>query len=396
MTIADVRLATSRRTVFTGAGILLFALLMAALRPWDLTNGFLIGAPFGRDFVNFWLGGLLAIQHRLDLLIDLSAYNDVLLDTFHHAPLPPFVYSYPPHSLLFTVPFAALPYVPAVVIWTALNVAAIAASARLLTREVSLVFVACLSPAVLVMVLYGHFGGALALLATVCLLRAQSHPALAGLCLALTTVKPQFALVLGLFLLVTGCWRALLWSVAPTALLLALSIAAFGLQPWINYVAWTLPFHAALLSDFKIEMLRTAISVYAGARMAGLPGWVAYAAQYAFGAVVFWKAAVQYRRDGANARTIALAILAALAALPYYNAYDLAIAAPAVTVALLGYSATPLLASAPAALLWLAPVFALPFGVMALPITPLLVAVPLLLALFSSPQTRRQLAANPI
>ena len=390
------RLPNPNRWWFTAVGAILAAILVVALRPWDLVSGFLIGAPFGRDFVNFWLGGKLGLDGNLDLLIDLQAYNALLLNIFQHNPLPSFVYSYPPHSLLLLTPFGALPYVPAAILWTALNIGCIAAATRLLTNDWTWAIIACLSPAVLIMVLYGHFGGVLGLLAIYSLLRAEQSPLAVGVCIALTTVKPQFALTLGLFLLATGYWRAVMWSVPATLLLVAASVAAFGVQSWVNYIAWTLPFHAELLSNFDIELLRTAISVYAGARMAGLANWAAYAAQYTFSIAVFWQAVVRFRRDGANAHTIALALFAVLASLPYYNGYDLAIVAPALTLALFDQRVdAPLLSYIPAAVLWLAPIFALPFGLMELPVVPLIVAATLLLALFARSRTSHEFAATP-
>ena len=227
----------------------LLVVLFTVCRPWDLENAFMIGAPFGRDFANFWLGGRLAVTGRLDLLIDLPAYNDLFSTTFHHNPDERFVFSYPPHILLLLAPFAWLPYVPAVTLWTGLNLYGIAQATRLMNREWGWAGIACLSPAVLTMVAFGHFGGLLAFLATFALTRARTQPALSGLCLALISVKPQFAAVFGLFLLVTGGWRAVLWSVPAGLALAALSVAAFGIKPWVNFVEWTVPFHADLLIE---------------------------------------------------------------------------------------------------------------------------------------------------
>lgn len=79
------------------------------------------------------------------------------------------------------------------------------------------------------MVAHGHFGGVLGFLATWALLNANRRPALAGVCLALITVKPQFAAALGGFMLLAGFRRAVLLAVPPTALLVAASIVVFGI-----------------------------------------------------------------------------------------------------------------------------------------------------------------------
>jgi len=80
------------------------------------------------------------------------------------------------------------------------------------------------------------------------------------------------------------------------------------------------------------------------------------------------KAVQLLNRRGGEAHTIALAMLAALAALPYVNSYDLAIAAPALTLALFDDRRdAPLLRGWPGAALWLVPAFSIPFGLLKLP-----------------------------
>ena len=358
-------------------------IVVTVCRPWDLQHGFMIGAPLGRDFANFWLGGRLALDGKFALLIDVSGYNELFSRTFDHNPAESFIYSYPPHSLLLVAPFAVLPFTPAVYLWTALNLLGVERAVRLLGGNASLAVAACLSPAVLTMVAFGHFGGVLAFLATFALLRGHEQPRLAGLCLALISVKPQLALVLGIFLILAGRWRAVAWSVPAALAIVALSVVAFGIEPWRNFVTWVVPFHARLIADFSIEGMRTVISVYGGARLFGLPGVPAQLLQYAFSLLVLARAVVLFRRQGADARTAALALLAGLAALPYFNSYDLAIAAPALTLALFGRTGAPLLPFIPAVLLWLLPIFSIPVGLLEIPAIPLVFNAVLLLALFS-------------
>lgn len=204
---AAITSAKQRWLVFGGFAFSA-VLFFVVYQPRNLSR-FMVGAPVGRDFVNFWTGGYLALQGRLDLLVDFAGYNDFIAATFHRDnPFDERVFSYPPHILLFLVPFATLPIVPAVFLWTALNVWLIGRSVRLLARdEPALCLAACLSPAVVTMVAFGHFGGALAFLATYVLTRTEARPHIAGICLALMSVKPQLALAFGIFLLFTGRWR---------------------------------------------------------------------------------------------------------------------------------------------------------------------------------------------
>jgi hypothetical protein len=370
--------------LFTAVGIgVMVAVVVVVCRPWDLANGFMIGAPIGRDFANLWLGGQLALDGKLDLLTDLPVYEQLFSRTFAHNPADTFIYSYPPHSLLFIVPFAALPLAPAVYAWTLVNLVCVERSVRLMHDDWKLAAAACLSPAALTMVAFGHFGGMLSFLAIYVLTRADRRPVLAGVCLALMSVKPQVALILGILLILTGRWRAVFWSMPATLVLVAASVLAFGIRPWVNFVTLTVPFHAQLVSGSRVGALGMVISVYAGLLLADLPGWLAQIAQCAFSIVVMAKAALLLNQRGPEPRTIALALLAALAALPYVNSYDLAIAVPALTLALFDERRDqPFLPGWAAALLWLLPAFSIPFGLMRIPLAQPVFAVVLIFALF--------------
>jgi hypothetical protein len=144
------------------------------------------------------------------------------------------------------------------------------------------------------------------------------------------------------------------------------------------------PHHTRLLSDFDLSQLKSTISPYAGARMAGLPDWVAQIIQWGFSGIALAAAVVVYLRRGADPRAMALALLVVVLALPYSNAYDLAMAASALTLALFAENSTDdrlLLPFVPALLLWTLPVLAPLFGVASWPVLPLVLGVVVLIAL---------------
>jgi alpha-1,2-mannosyltransferase len=384
-----------RQFLIVGGFVLSLAWFLVVYRPWDLADAFMIGAPIGRDFANFWAGGHLALTGRLDLLANFSAYNDFIAATFHHTSTDELVFSYPPHILPLLLPFGALPFVSSLLLWTALNLYLLERSVRLLGVEGDLAWrvAACLSPAAMTMVAYGHFGGVLAFLAVYALTRGDARPHLAGICLAVVSVKPQLAVSLGIFLLLTGRWRAVLWSLPATACLIGLSLVAFGVNPWINFVEWTVPFHAQTITDYAREAHKMRASVYAGARVAGLPAWAAYGLQYAFSIVVLAGSALLMVRQGLTPRTLALALFAVLAALPYFQNYDLAIITPALTVALFADQPgqnRPFLPIVPASLLWIAPTVGLSFGMLGVPAVPVVVAGSLIWALSGELRSRRR------
>jgi alpha-1,2-mannosyltransferase len=381
----SARTGRDHRLLVYGGFALSLAVVIAACRPWDLTDHFMVGAPFGRDFVNYWMGGRLALDGRLDLLVDLRAYNALIVERFGHSAEDFFVFSYPPSLLPFLVPFGALPYVPALIVWTAANLALLAWSVRLLDPDRRPMVAACLAPATLTMVVYGQFSGAVAALAIAAITRGARRPVLAGLCLALISVKPQLAAVVGLLMLLIGQWRAVACALPGAAAVAGLPALLFGLAPWESFFHVTVPFHAWLFQDFVPDHLRSVLSIYAAARLEGMSFIAAQAVQTGVGLATVAAAVLLTRRDGLNPRTLTLLLLAGIAALAYFQHYDLAIVAPALSVALFGGEQSerpdrpPLLSFIPASLLWLAP----PLAIHQWPIINLVVAGVLVIGLLT-------------
>ncbi|HEY1545848.1 MAG TPA: glycosyltransferase family 87 protein [Xanthobacteraceae bacterium] len=373
----NARPHADHRVLIYGGFAFSLAVVIAICRPWDLADRFMIGAPFGRDFVNYWMGGRLALDGHLALLTDFRTYNTLIAERFSHTTDDFFVFSYPPNLLPFLVPFGALPYLPALIIWTAINLALLVWSARLLGADRRVQIATALSPATLTMVVYGQFSGAMAALAILAITRGARRPALAGLCLALASVKPQLAAAIGLLMLLLGQWRAVAWSIPGAAAVAALSALLFGLAPWKNFIDVTVPFHAWLIHDFLPNHLRTMLSIYGAARLGGLPFAAAQAIQIGFALSVIAGAVLLIRRDGLTPRTLTLLLLSGIGALAYFELYDLAVIAPTLSVALFGSEQSdrrPFLPLVPASLLWLAPPLAIPFGVAHWPIINLVVA----------------------
>ncbi|HEY5226412.1 MAG TPA: glycosyltransferase family 87 protein [Methylovirgula sp.] len=350
------------RLWYVATGLLAFGVLYIALRPWNLRDSYMIGAPFGRDFINFWFGGHVVWTGNLNLLFDPQGYDSAISAMFGHHSDDAFVFSYPPHALLFLAPFGLLPYIPALLLWTACNLACLVIATRLFSRQSTLALAACLSPAALVMVLYGQFGGMIALAVTLALVHGKNRPWLGGLCLAFLSVKPQFALVLGLFLIAKDAWRTLLAGIFLTMAFVAASIAAFGLQPWASFIGWTIPFHARLLNEIAADGASSTVSLYTGLRLAGVGVAIAQVLQALLTLGILGTAMLLLRRAQSTPKILTIALFAMVIGLPYSNHYDLAIAAPVFVLALFDEDA-PAAARLPlsniAFLLWQVPILAM-------------------------------------
>lgn len=333
---------SARQQVLVGSGLLLSLVSWLVLRPWDMA-GWMIGAPFGRDYVNFWMAPRLVLAGQGAQLVDLAAYGKSIVSAFGLGSDPDLVFVYPPHALLFLAPFALLPFVPALCLWTASNLMALAATLRFcgastMARSTQILLV-CLSPAAATMVIYGHFGGLLALASTLAITESERRPWLAGLCLACLTVKPQYAGILGLILLFSGRWRWLPFAATGTLALVGLSVAAFGIETWHRFLGITVPFQSAIVSEFKSNWIVTSVTPYFTARFWGAPALAAWAIQaaVAVGALASAVLVLRGRRRGGPPTPAALTVilLAAIVSLPYASHYDLAAVAPAMTLLVL-------------------------------------------------------------
>ncbi len=355
-----------RGALILALGLLLCLGVYALFNPFDSVAGYMPGAPVGRDFINFWLGGRLALESRLDLLADGPRYNELIATLFAHRP-DSFIFSYPPNILPFLLPFGLLPYGVALALWSGLNLACMVSACTLTSEDRRLPWLVLLSPAMLMTIIYGHFGGVAGLAIVYLLKRGRAQPWRAGALVALLAIKPQiFVVVCALSAL--GGWFPVAWRAALLALLPALaSLALFGIEPWLTYVERTAPLHVAMIETFQIGALRTTISAYAGARMAGLTHEPAQILQMIVSLALLISVPVLLRRMRDSTLRDLVFSLGALAILPYANHYDLALAAPALTLYIFDQDRDGKMLPV---LLWLAPAVAPLAGNLSLPLAP--------------------------
>jgi len=153
-------------------------------------------------------------------------------------------YNHPPFEALFFVPFTFLPYVPAYLLWTFVNLSMLAASLIILGRQFP--EVGTLSPIFLVLVAAGFAPVASAviqgqdsiLLLFLCILALaalnKQREIAAGAFLAFALFKFHLVLPLVLILAVRR-WRLLLGFAPVAAALAALSVAMVGWSGAIDY-----------------------------------------------------------------------------------------------------------------------------------------------------------------
>jgi hypothetical protein len=319
-----------------------------------------------RDFAAFWTAARLAADGQAA-----AAYGEAslagLAALFGPGTYPPFFY--PPTALLLWLPFSALGFVAAASVWVALTLALYAMSLR--AMEASLV-TAMAFPSVLFCALYGQnalFSAALFATAAVLLNRA---PVLAGMLLGVFIYKPQLAILVPLALAISGHWRAFFATAVTAAVLIALSVLAFGAESWRAFRD-VLP-AAQHWNETGVPGFQTFASPYAALRLLGFgadAGWIAQGV-LALVAVICLIVAVRRR----PASVIAITVVATAFWMPFIGQYDVAIMAVPAAWLVADAQATRWLPYEPGtlALLFLSPIAIIAAGANGVPLGPLALA----------------------
>jgi alpha-1,2-mannosyltransferase len=293
------------------------AYLLLSPLPYD-SVGYLIG----RDFVNTWMGGRIALTGDPTPYFNYATYNDALRHAFG-ATYPWHVWSYPPHLLLFTWPLALMPYLTAYVLWCVAGMVVYLAVVAEGERRLDHLALLVLSPAVLVNIFSGQNGFLTAALLIGALIQLDRRPLVSGMLFGLLTIKPQLGLMVPVMLILTGRWRVMFAAIATVAALVGATTLAFGTKVWTAFYEIAMPMQNKAVTvgtGFFMPMMPT---VFMNARIVALPLSVGFAMQavaslFALAAVMwtFWR-----RRD--HDLSMALFVTASFVATPYAANYDM-------------------------------------------------------------------------
>ena len=226
------------------------------------------------------------------------------------APPPAAYYVYPPPLALAVAPLAALPPPQASAIWTVLGIAAVIAALLVLgVRDWRCHVLALLFPGTLEALEYGAIGTFLVLLLALAWRYRERLP--------LTAAATAVAVVLKLFLWPLIAWHLLVGR-SRTAVAAAAGAAGLALATWAAIGFRGLADYPRLLRDLTELEAEHTYSLFALARVAGLPELPAQAVGLVVGAAVLVLAARAARPGGDDAerRALILVLGAAFALTP--------------------------------------------------------------------------------
>jgi hypothetical protein len=280
------------------------------------------GVQLGRDFVNYWAGAHLAAEGHAAGVYDIDGF--LKIQHAHTAANAQFKwYSYPPTTLLLTLPLALMDFVSALVVWLLAGILAFAALlARALGRRWGLL-AAFATPASFMNAISGQNGQFSAVLLGGGIAFLERRPWLAGMLIGLLCYKPHLAILVPFALAAGGYWRSFAAAAATAAVLIAASFFQFGPQTWQAFLH-NAPLNA-LLMEYGVNFWHRMPTMFAAARLAGLGIGAAWAIQ-AVSALVVCGLTIKVWRSGASVeRKGAVLILATFLATPYAWDYDLVI-----------------------------------------------------------------------
>lgn len=360
----------------------LAALVILAADNWVVFAGGLSrGQTFGRDLQPFWYAATLLWQGQAATLFDphvfAPAYRAFVGTETGFMPFP-----YPPTALVFYAPLGLLPYLPALALWLLATLFAFLWTVgRAFPHPRYGVPALLLAPAVLTNFANGQNGYLSGFLLCGGLLAVKRHPYLAGIAFGLLTYKPQLGIVVPFVLLAGGHYRTVIAAVLTAALVVAGTIACFGVEPWSLYFTQSAPVQRHLMETGEGPFTLMAPSTFMAGRLWQLPLAADYALQGVVALVAVGVSAWAFRQDAAQHWKAAVAMIATLLATPYSFTYDMCIVA--VAQVLLVQNAGRSFAQWERlihATVWLLPVVMISFSLVRAPIAP----VSLLLLFYSA------------
>ncbi len=281
-----------------------------------------LGNLVGRDFVNTWVGGQLALTGDPAPYFGLEAYNGLLREKFG-ADYPVHIWSYPPHLLLFTWPWALMPYMTAYILYCVSGLILYVAVVSDGQRRGDHLGLLILAPAVTMNIWAGQNSFLASALLIGGLIQLDRRPILSGVLIGILSIKPQLGLLLPLMLALTGRWRTIAAAATTIAALVAVTTCLFGPKIWAAYLNDAMPVQTRVILQDVGHYIVHMPTAFMNAKVAGLPlsaaVWVQALVSVATVLAVVWTFSRRRDPDLSNA----LFVTATFLVTPYAFNYDM-------------------------------------------------------------------------
>jgi alpha-1,2-mannosyltransferase len=308
---------------------LFLAVYVVSAAVWMLRSKGLIdpgGHPIGADFIDPWSASWLTLHGAPATVYDIARLWTVERMAVHYPKVGFAGFHYPPIYLLLILPLALLPYAWSLLVWTVATFAAYLAVMWKSDPERESLWLAIAFPGALVNLTNGQNGFLTLALLGGGLLTLERRPILAGAMFGLMSYKPQYGILVPIFLIATGRWRTIAAASITVVILAALSFAIFGAQTWQAFFS-SIAFTRHVVLEQGGSGFEKLQSAFAAARLWGFSVATAYAVQAAVGliaaivVILIW-----WRTPNFTLHAAALAT-GVLLMTPYMMDYDLVVLA---------------------------------------------------------------------
>lgn len=299
-------------------GVWLLTAFLTGSFIWDAAGRFI-----STDFLNVYAAGKFALQGLPVGAYDWPTHRQMEIAILGYDFGGYYGWHYPPFYLFVAATLATLPYAAAHAVWPAISFVPFLGAVRASAASNAGYLLAIGAPALVANVLVGQNGFLTAALIGLSLAFLEKRPVVAGICLGLLTYKPHFGILFPIALAAAGHWRAFAAAGLTAAALAGISIAAYGIEPWLAFARWLPVTSQTFLSEGRAEIEKMQ-SLFALLRTLGTPEWIAWTAQIALSsaiAVAIWKIWRSPKHDyPLKAAALGIGVLLAT---PYIYLYDM-------------------------------------------------------------------------
>jgi hypothetical protein len=240
-----------------------------------------------------------------------------------------YYFSYPPNYLTVMAPFATLPYFASFYAFMVLTGLVYLAAVLAILPSWRAALLAIAFPGALCTFIFGQNAFLTAGLAGLGLALLERRQVLAGVLIGLLCFKPQLGLAFPVVLAASGRWPAFIAAGATVVASVALSVALWGVEPWVALAAAAAGNKDILLDNSAVGFGKI-MSLFAALRYGGVGVAPAYAAQALFAAAVAAALALLWRSRAAFEVKAAACLAGTLLMTPFALPYDLMLQAPAI------------------------------------------------------------------
>ena len=324
-TLRCARWLTRERALRWGLGFVLLSLILATAHIVSRTTLGLTdqaGEHLGGDFINYWSGAQFADKGQAAL-----AYNIEIFDAFQRSLIGPVaefkMYVYPPIAMLLSWPLGKLPFLPALIAWTAIGMAFCLWSLSRLLGWSTAAMATIGAPAAILNLMTGQNGYFTAGLLGTGLMVLDRRPVLAGMLFGLLSFKPHLGVLLPVALIAGGHWRAIIAAAAAGVVLFAISAALLGADAWIAF-ARQMTMQRGVM-EIGVWGWHRMPTVFVALRIAGAGVTVSYALQIMSGVSAAAVVALVWRARCAPEIKAASVVVATFLTTPYAQDYDMVV-----------------------------------------------------------------------